>query len=189
MSPLYGVMASQITGHLVTNSFESIATVTVGAGGSSTITFSSIPSTYKHLQIRYIGRSDAATGTLNLQMTHNGDTGSNYAWHRIFGNGTTAGAGGSSTQALEIIAQVPGSTIGASMFGAGVIDILDYANTSKYKTSRTLGGYEDNSGSGAAIQLFSGLWQSTSAITSIALTLNTGNFIQYSTFALYGVKG
>jgi hypothetical protein len=192
MTPILGILASGMSGNLWQpgKDFDSIAgTVTVGAGGASSITFSSIPATYRHLQIRYIARSDAASGTLNLNMIHNSDTGANYSWHRIFGNGTTAGAGGGGSTTVEIVSQVPGATNASSIFGAGVIDILDYANTSKYKTSKTLGGYEENTGAGAAIQFFSGAWYSTTAVNSLTFTLSSSsNFVQYSQFALYGVK-
>jgi hypothetical protein len=191
MTPILGILASGISGNLWQpgKDYDSIATVSVGAGGSSTISFTSIPGTYRHLQIRYTARSSAASAILNLNMTHNSDTGANYAWHRVFGNGLSASAGGSASQSLEIIAQTSGASVSANIFGTGVIDILDYANTSKYKTSRTLGGIEDNSGTtNSSIQLFSGLWQNTAAVSTIAFTLNSGDFAQYSQFALYGVK-
>ena len=82
-----------------TNSYESIATVTVGAGGSSSVTFSSIPSTFKHLQVR--GLVQLANGSGELDFRFNGDTGSNYSYHRIYGNGASvvAEAGVSTSQA------------------------------------------------------------------------------------------
>jgi predicted patatin/cPLA2 family phospholipase len=81
-----------------------------------------------------------------------------------------------------------GGGMTASTFGAGVIDILDYADTNKFKTTRTLNGVSSNASSAIDyIFLVSGLWRSTSAITSITLTGN--NFAQYSHFALYGIKG
>ena len=190
--PILGIMASAISGNLWApgKDFDSIAgTVTVGGAGASSVTFSSIPATYKHLQVRYIARSDNAANTLNLNMIHNSDTGSNYSWHRVFGNGTTAGAGGGGSTTVEIISQVPGATNASNIFGTGIVNIFDYTNTSKYKTSRTLGGYEENTGAGAAIQLFSGCWYSTTAVNSLTFTLSSSsNFVQYSQIALYGVK-
>jgi hypothetical protein len=80
------------------------------------------------------------------------------------------------------------STGGANVFGTFIIDILDYANTSKYKTQRGLGGADLN-GSGY-ISFNSGNWRNTNAITSISLTpLYGSQFAQYSSFALYGIKG
>jgi len=172
----------------VTNSYESIATVTVGSGGSSTITFSSIPSTYKHLQIRAIARS-AAANDFNVNIKLNSDTGSNYAYHRLYGTGATAAAqAGSSLAYANIGAFTPLSSEASGNFGLAVIDILDYANTSKNKTVRSLNGRDAN-GSGT-VNLHSALWASTSAINRIDFTgASSDNFAQYTQFALYGIKG
>ena len=174
-----------------TNSYESISTITVGSGGSASIDFTSIPATYKHLQIRAISRSARAVtlDALNLRMGNGTiDTGSNYAWHFLYGNGASAlAAAGASDNAINAFYQT-GSSATASIFGGGVIDILDYANTSKYKTMRSLSGADLN-GSGN-MALFSGLWQSTSAVNCIRLFSGAGsNISQYSSFALYGIKG
>jgi hypothetical protein len=83
------------------------------------------------------------------------------------------------------VAIYAGTSAAASIFGAGIVDILDYANTNKYKTLRALAGVDFN-GSGR-VGLTSGLWQSTSAIN--AITLEGSSFVQYSSFALYGIKG
>ena len=179
-----GVVAS-------TTSYESIATVTVGAGGSSSITFSSIPSTYKHLQIRAIIKDNrAATTSDNNFLRFNNDTTSNYNAHQLWGTGSTANAGTTGTDTAALYATVPAASIGASIFGVAVVDILDYANTNKYKVLRSLNGYDSN-GDGT-IRLTSGLWMSTAAINRIDLLTNTGatsTIQQYSQFALYGIKG
>ena len=166
-----------------TTAYESIATVTVGSGGSSTITFSSIPSTYTHLQLRGIASSATANNGL---LTFNSDTGANYASHILYGDGANAAA----TALINdnyIYASRMG--VGASNFSANVIDILDYTNTNKFTTVRCLRGNDEN-GSGGTILLNSGLWRNTNAITSITLTAQSaGTFRQYSQFALYGIKG
>jgi len=171
-----------------TTAYDSIATTTVGSGGTSTITFSSIPQTYTHLQIRAIAREKAGSGSLynGLFATFNSDTGSNYAGHFLRGSGSAAAAGGGGTQTSMTFGGIEQGDNTASTFGANVIDVLDYANTSKYKTVRTLFGYDAN-GSGYIV-FASDLWQSTSAVTSITLTPANG-FAQYSSFALYGIKG
>ena len=190
MSPILGIWASAQQPALNATSFESIATVTVGAGGSSSVTFSSIPSTYTHLQVRYLarsGRARTANGSLYVQVNGNYLT----AVHRLFGNGTSASADAVSggLDNSNSILFVPGSTAGANIFGAGVVDILDYANTNKTKVLRALNG-DDLNGEGYAA-LTSGLWNSTSAITSITFGSVDGgtNIPQYSSFALYGIKG
>ena len=169
------------------NSYESIQTYTIGAGGATDVTFSIIPSTYKHLQIRAISRTSFASYPDAGKMQFNGDTGNNYAWHRLSGDGSTATAGGENTKSYMSLMDEAYAGNTSGIFTAEVIDILDYANTSKYKTSRALGGLDAN-GSGS-VRLHSGLWQSTSAITSIKLFPSNGNYVQYTQFALYGIKG
>jgi hypothetical protein len=168
--------------------FESIATVTVGSGGAANIEFTSIPATFAHLQIRYVGRATTADTSSDLKAQINSDTGSNYADHHLAGNGSSASAFGESSVTLPFVVYrgLGAGTSGANVFGAGVIDILDYASTSKTKTVRALGGHDRN-GAGVVV-VNSLLWNSTSAITSIKLTPTADNFAQYSTAALYGVK-
>jgi hypothetical protein len=170
-----------------TTAYESIATVTVGGGGSASIDFTSIPVTYTHLQIRCIARSDYANsgyGTIRF----NSDSGSNYNAHYLYSNGSSANA--SAMGQYTGIDFLGLSQSGSNIFGAGVIDILDYANTNKYKVVRSLVGGDDNSTNGR-IALNSGLWMSTSAITGVTILSGGGGstFQQYSQFALYGIKG
>jgi len=190
MSPILGIMASSINGSkAVTNSYESIATVTVGSGGSSTITFSSIPSTYKHLQIRWIGRSTRSLFVDGSIVRFNGDSGSNYSKHNLYGTGLGSVGGENSTSQTGInLGDTIGATATSGNFTPGVIDILDYQNTSKYKTLKALQGYNFDSNT-SVIGFKSGLWMSTSAITSITITPEIANYAQYSSFALYGIKG
>lgn len=189
MSPILGIWASAITGSLSATSFESIATVTVGSGGTSSISFTSIPSTYTHLQIRCLVRT-TQTGDITgsyISWTYNSDTASNYAYHVMKGNGSAVTAGALTTQTNTYAERFTTGFQSANTFGVGIIDILDYANTNKNKTARTLAGW-DNNGSGE-IALNSELWTSTSAITRIDIYPPANNFAQYSHFALYGIKG
>jgi len=170
----------------VTSSFESIATVTA-SGSSSTITFSSIPQTYQHLQIRGISKSPNGGPALVIQ--YNGDSSVNYKSHYLEGNGASAysGVGGTNTYGY-IGYSTPGSA-NSSMFAATVVDILDYANTNKYKTTKSLTGYDTNNTVNGYIDLYSNLWMSTSAVNSITLSIQGELFVANSQFALYGVKG
>lgn len=193
MSPILGIYASQISGHLFAPSgaYDSIATTTVGAGGAASVTFSSIPSTYTHLQLRGITRcSEASQNQIGLYGTFNSDTASNYSFHGLEGTGAAAAAFAATSQTGARFGQSLGNNHTSGIFGAFVVDILDYANTNKYKTIKSLAG-DDTNNTGAevgVIQFISGNWRSTSAITSINLTASTG-FTQYSQFALYGIKG
>ena len=179
-----GVIASN-------TAFESIATVNVGSGGSSSITFSSIPSTYTHLQVRGIYKGTTGTGEdyWSQYFYLNGDTGSNYAYHYLQTRNTAVSAGAASSQSYtgNYFAEIP-NAFASSLFGTFVMDILDYKNTNKNKTIRSLSGYNNTDTS--FVKLNSNLWTSTSAITSITFTPQTagGNYAQYSSFALYGVK-
>jgi hypothetical protein len=171
-----------------TGSYESIATTTVGAGGSLSITFSSIASTWQHLQIRMIAKCLNTAGG-STQMQFNSDTGANYSWHYLSGDGASASAGaGTSTNYINTNVGQQDTT----QYFTAVIDILDYDDTTKYKTTRTLTGIDKN-GSGS-MQINSGNWRNTAAITSITITPQsntspTNQFQQYSSFALYGIKG
>jgi len=186
MTPILGIMASAISGNLVTNSYESISTVTLGST-TSTISFTSIPSTYKHLQIRGILRKSAAAGGDACYLQFNSDTGANYSFHRLYGDGSSATAYGeaSTTYACQFIQA--SSSHSASVFGVNVIDVLDYQNTNKYKTVRILAGY-DNNGSGVSA-FYSGNWRNTNAISTITINAGVDSLAQYSSLALYGIKG
>ena len=165
-------------------SYESIATVTVGSGGQSTISFSSIPATYKHLQVRWIARSANSSGGDTLLMSIN--SGSADRTHALIGNGS---ATGSEAYTLSYFGNMSAGTSPANAFGAGVADILDYTDTNKNRVGRSLSGH-DNNGSGGEIFMHSWLKASTTAISSITFTIaSSANFDQYSNFALYGVRG
>ena len=167
---------------------DPIAMVEVGSGGSATVTFSSIPATYTHLQVRSIARSTEAVSSNALIMYLNNVTtaASNYSTHLLSGNGANAQAYGSSNDVIQNVITAGSNT--ASNFGVAVFDILDYTNTNKTKTVRALGGYDDN-GSSGIVRFSSGmLHSSTAAITTIRLNPSGGNFAQYSQFALYGIK-
>jgi hypothetical protein len=187
MSLILGILDSGGAAAGGGTSYESIATVTVGSGGSSSISFTSIPATYTHLQIRGIARLTGAYSFEEYAITINSDTGSNYAYHYLQGTGSAVSAsGGASVGAGKSGSWVGGTSLTASVFGTIIFDILDYANTNKYKTLRMLGGVDSN-GSGY-VGIASSLWQNTNAITAITLDVPS-DFAQYSQFALYGIKG
>jgi hypothetical protein len=179
----------------VLTDYESIATTTVGAGGSATVSFTSIPSSYSHLQLRYIAQTDRATFSVDaVKFQLNSDTGNNYVWHFL----TTAGASpgttavsGATTGTSSWANSAAGTTTGGQ-FGTAILDVLDYTNTNKYKTGRYLSGLDTNgftSGFAGTVGINSGLWMNTAAITRIDITPVTGTlFTQYSSFALYGIK-
>jgi len=172
-------------------SYESISTTTVGSGGTSTISFTSIPSTYKHLQIRGIARASAADSSdHNIVAALNSDTTfTNYRTHVLDGDGGSAASGAAQVSGFYASAGLTlGNSSTASTFSATVFDILDYTDTNKNTTTRALNGFDRN-GAGF-VRFASSLWMNTAAITRIDLSLRTGgNFVEYSSFALYGIKG
>jgi hypothetical protein len=165
-----------------------IATTVVGAGGASTVTFSSIPQNYEHLQVRAIARTDRTPTAYDYPVIRfNSDTGSNYGIHYLEGDGSSVIAGAATSLSSIYLNEITSNGASASIFGTFIVDILDYINTNKYTTTRVLGGYDKN-GSGVMIYR-SGLWLNTAAITTLTITPLTGpNFVQYSSFALYGIK-
>jgi hypothetical protein len=168
-------------------SYESIATAT-GTGASGTITFSSIPSTYSSLQIRVLSRS-SGTGR-NIQVRFNSDTGANYAQHNLRGFGTGVAAAGSASVTEIEAGWIATSTDATNVMGASLIDIHDYASTTKNKTVRAISGIDNNTSSTSyRIYLYSGLWMNTTAVNSISLISNSGNWTTASVFSLYGIKG
>lgn len=172
----------------VLGDFESIATVTVGSGGATDITFSTIPSTFQHLQLRGITKTGEAVTASNLGIRLNGSS-TGYAYHYLVGDGGSAysGAATSATQGLGGLAS--GTSASSTIFGAQIFDILDYANTNKTTTVRALAGLDLN-GVGGRIEFVSSLWNNTAAVTSVTIRSFGGqNLQQYSHFALYGIKG
>jgi len=177
-----------------TDGFFQIATTTLNVA-ASTVTFSSIPADYTHLQIRASYQTSRGTYPLDkIFIRFNSDSGSNYSCHNLKGDGSSASSGAeNSTQIVDADSSSTTAASGGLVFGPLIMDILDYANTNKYKTIRMLKGFDTNgtvSGYGGRVGLISGNWRSTSAITSITFTVdNAANYSANSKFSLYGIKG
>lgn len=167
----------------IPTSYESIASAT-GTGSSGTITFSSIPSTYTSLQIRYQFQSVAAGNA--VYMTLNNDTSASYVFHHLYGNGSTVTAGGSVSQnRLSVDSQASGPTATSPV--VGIIDIHDYLSTTRNKTVRVMAGVDTNGG--GDINLLSGLWINTNSVNRLDFTLGASSFTTSTTISLYGIKG
>jgi hypothetical protein len=183
----YSSASNSITA-LQSTSFESIATVSLSSS-QSTITFSSIPQTYTHLQLRLFGRTTRASTDDYIYIRFNGDSNTaNYRSHYLIAEGANKYSGDISSD-YSVFGRLTGANAASSTFGALTVDMIDYKNTSKYKTFKNLGG-QDLNGSAAYIWIGSSLWMSTSAITSCVLYPGTySDFTQYTHAALYGIKG
>jgi hypothetical protein len=169
--------------------YYSIATATATSGTTS-LTFSSIPSNYKSLVIRGMCADDGgATNQRNQRIRFNADSGTNYSYH-ITGGGTPGTYVNGVASASFIEFGYYGGSDNSLAFRNFIIDIEDYALVNKFKTLRALDGWSPTGGPGnAGVDLVSGLWRSTSAITSLTITIDTGQAFQTgSTFALYGVS-
>lgn len=180
---------TQFVPNYAVGAYDSIATAT-GTGSSGTITFSSIPSTYTSLQLRVLGRTTRANTDSTLGIRFNNDTGSNYTYHYLSGSGSSASAAGFTAQTASYNAVISGSTTASNVMGVAVIDVQDYASTTKNKTIRTLTGWDTNNVTGGSVGIYSGLWINTAAINRIDLIIADGsNWDSNAVFALYGIKG
>lgn len=167
--------------------YDALATVVVPSGGVASINFAGIPTGYKHLQLRVLARNTNASD-YGAGVRFNSDSSGSYVqYHQVYsdGGGVGVGTGATSANNMEWL-YMPGTNRASNIYGSYIIDILDYASTTKNKTIRNIGGFDAN-GAGYAI-IRSHLWVNTSAVTSINLFLGSGNFTQHSQFALYGVK-
>lgn len=157
-----------------------------GTGSSGTISFTSIPSTYKHLQLRYMASASGTGGIENPWLRFNNDSTTLYSAHRLYGDGANASADAFTTVA-QIRAGFINDSSNSDILGVAIIDILEYANTNINKTVRLLSGVDRN-GNGY-VNLGSGNWRSTTAINRIDLIVSGLNWTADSSFALYGIKG
>ena len=193
LNSLIPIIASS-GGSVAGAAFESIATVTA-AGGETLLSFTSIPGTYQHLQIRGLYRDSRTTnssGVLSLKMQFNSDTtDANYAEHNLYGSGSAVAATGSTSYPYIGLGISTGPSGQTTTYGANIIDIQNYASTTQNKTSRIFAGSNQNSttANDERIQVESALWLSTTAITRIDLRSIYVSFAAGTTFALYGIKG
>ena len=164
-----------------TGAYDALATVTVPSGGSASVTFSGIPNTYKHLQIRSIVRGTYAASLVSMTGTVNGSAYTRM--HSLYGDGSGTGA---YTSTSTVFNDIVSASATSGIFSVLIMDILDYANTSKVKTFRNFLA-NDRNGAGQ-IEFQSHLWNDTSAVTSLSFSPGAGNFAEYSQFALYGVR-
>lgn len=178
-----GILSSSGAG--AAGAFELISTQVL-TGTAASVTFGSIPSTFKHLQLRITTRGgNTATSQDDVLIQFNNDTGNNYSFHTLQANGSSVTSVNVGTYTFGYIGLGPSSTNTANAYSGAIVDILDYANTNKNKTTRALFGYK---GSDSWLGLVSSGWYSTSAITSLKLTAGF-SFLTGSRFSLYGVKG
>ena len=165
------------------NTFELIASSTVGSGGSAGFTFSSIPSTYTDLKLVLSARSNAAATNDNVSIYLNGSSAS-LSGKQIYGDGSSAFSGGDGGYGSK--AAIPAANATSNTFGNAEWYIPNYTS-SNYKSFSNDSVMENNATLSYS-NLWASLWSNTSAVTSIQLYINAGSFVQYTTAYLYGVK-
>jgi hypothetical protein len=170
------------------DTYTLISSVTVGAGGAATIGFTSIPSTYTDLKLVVSVRTTEANWYSNILLNFNGSSSANYSFLRFIGIGGGTSTDGPFTSQTTIYAgETDGSTATSNTFGNSDIYITNYTG-STYKAISIDKALENNSSSNNILGFVAALWSNTSAINSITLTPASGNFVQYSTAYLYGIK-
>lgn len=163
-----------------------IATQDVASAVAS-VTFSSIPGTYRDLVLVGVTRTDSANASDHIQFRANGDTGANYDWQTFVALGTTNAAAEGIGVTFADLAEATGGGTGTAIPGSFTLDIADYAGTTFHKSFRaTSVARISTGGSGQRDRLASGFWRSTAAITSLTAFPAAGNFVAGSRFALYG---
>jgi hypothetical protein len=164
--------------------YQLIASNTVGSGGTASVTFSSIPSTYTDLIVKTSCRSSAAVTSDFVRFYFNGSD-ANGTLRELFGTGSSTGSFPDSQQRINYIS---GNNATANTFGSGEVYIPNYT-LSNFKSSGA-DSVSENNATSAVASITANLWSSTAAITSITLVPGTAlaNFMQYTTFYLYGIK-
>jgi hypothetical protein len=164
--------------------FEQIATQVLGTN-TTTVTFSSIPQTYAHLQLRWVAQTNTNQSVLRARFNSDATSG-NYTRHYLYGDGSTSGSIADNNRGWSEMGPLDTPT---NVFSVGIVDILDYSKTTKNKTVRTLTGRRGSAN--PIVQLGSSAWLSTSAITQIDLAeaFFSQNLLTGSRFTLYGIKG
>lgn len=167
------------------NTYIPISTTTVGSGGASDVTFSSIPGTYTDLMVLGSVRNSINTDN-GVYIQFNGDTGNNYSRRLLYGDGSNAASTttNNDSRLLALTGVYSGNT--ANTFSNGRCYIFNY--TSSSAKSIASDSVIENNATLSYINLTANIWTGTSAITSIKLFPSSGTFVQYSTFTLYGIK-
>lgn len=190
--PILGTIASSISGNLSTSKYFQIATTTLS--GTSSYTFSSIPQTYDHLELRWFAKDNRSPVYSNVSVRLNNDTGANYwyyfpdvAWTQAptFGIYTDYSSGG------LVAGNIPGSS-SSDFYGSGWLTLSNYTNTNMFKYTNSVGGYAASGAGGydGFVTQAAGMWRSTSAVTSLTfLSGNAVNFQSGTRVSLYGIKG
>jgi hypothetical protein len=161
-----------------TPTYTALANITLGSTASS-VTFSSIPATYRDLVVVVRG---AMSGNASILMRFNGDSGSNYP--NVFMRGQSSGTQSNTYTPTYVALAI--SAVGTGNEFTAIAQVMDYSATDKHKTTLNRSGYTNDIGS-SVVEATAVRWANTAAITSIAITTSTSTFGAGSTFALYAI--
>ena len=185
---LLGILNAQAAGAAGAPGDYDLLETEILTGSQSSVTFSSLNSTYgadyQHLQIRAVVRTNRAIVGDVLYTTFNGTGGTSYNWHYLYGDGSSVASTGAGNDSEIEIFRIASSGTTGDVFGASVIDILDAFETTKFTTIRHLSGVASNQNE---IHLGSGAFRSTNAIDSIGFT-SIGDYVTGTRFSLYGLR-
>lgn len=160
-----------------------LGSVTVGAGGASSIDFTSIPGTYTDLVVKVSLRTDN-TDAQGLVWFNNDTTALNYSRIRLIGEGSGAPSSASASDSKWLFVNDSSKT--SSTFGNGEIYVPNY--TSSNQKSVSVDAVQENNATYTIDGLYAGKWSGTSAINRVTVAAQTGNFVQYSTAYLFGIR-
>jgi hypothetical protein len=175
----------------VPNTFTKIASVTVGSGGAASIDFTSIPATYTDLVVKFSLRSTASdsggSNPSDARLSFNNST-SGYSERMLYADGGSPASAATSGSGFFNWAGIQNSNSNtANTFSNCEVYIPNYAGSANKSVSSDA-IRENNATGGIQLRLFAGLWSNSAAITSVKLAPDYGNFAQYSTATLYGIK-
>jgi hypothetical protein len=197
--PILGVVASSTRQgqNVDTGAMFAIQTITISSASATSITFSNIPQTYTHLQLRLSARTTSSPGGTNipitLQFNNSSVAGQYYDIHYLLADGTSVLGGTASGYGGILFERSTTATAATGTFGMAIVDVLEYTNTNKNKSVRALSGVDVNSDGN--VWLTSGTYLQNTAITSLTVATSngsggtSGNWAVGSSFALYGIKG
>jgi hypothetical protein len=172
------------------NTFELIASSTVGSGGAASIDFSSIPSTYTDLVVKLSGRSTGGGDWEDLKISFNGSTtDAQYYWKAVYGySGSTVGSNqGNGNSNARLQGNVSAASATANTFGTWEMYVPNYAGSTAKSVSTDFAS--ENNSTATLLGLATNLWNQTTAINRVTIaTSNGNNLAQYSTAYLYGIK-
>ena len=189
-----GIFSAAGAGGAPAGAYQLISTtILTGTQGSVSFDVSTLASTYRHLQLRVVPKTNENVVISGLRIrlgSPTADSGTNYASHQLFGNNNAVSSSGNPNETWMFAGTSAGANATGNAFHASVIDLLDAFSSTKFTTMRALYGNPESTAANSVVGLNSGVWRNTAAVQTIQL-LSTGgaSFVSGSRFSLYGIQG